>query len=80
MSPAQGFGVAVRVVGLLVMLYGLYALLVVVFMVLMMGPDIMPVRMNLATAAAALLIGYYLLQGGGLVQRIAYADGGSTDR
>ncbi len=79
MSAPQSFGVAVRVVGLLVMLYGLYALLSVVLMIVMVGADVLPVKLPLISAVVAMLLGYYLLQGGGLVQRLAYGDGRTVD-
>ena len=79
MTAPQSFGVAVRVIGLLVILYGLYALVSVLLMILMVGTDVLPVKLPLISGAVAILLGYYLLRGGGIVQRIAYGDRPAAD-
>jgi hypothetical protein len=62
----------VRVLGVLVMLYGLYHLLSTIIILVAIGSGTLPVLMPLLTAACSLLIGYCLLSGAPVVQRIAY--------
>ena len=46
-------------------------------MIMMVGTDVLPVKLPLISGAVAILLGYYLLQGGGIVQRIAYGSDGT---
>lgn len=72
MTAPVAFGLTVRIVGLLVLLYGLNHLLSVVVILLSVESGVLPVRMPLITAVCSILAGYYLLRGAPLLQRIAY--------
>lgn len=74
MTAPVAFGLTVRIAGLLVLLYGLNHLLSVIILLLSVGSDVLPIRMPLITAVCGILIGYYLLRGAPLLQRIAYGD------
>lgn len=74
MSAPVAFGLTVRIVGLLVCLYGLYQFMRVAVILLAVGPDALPIGLPLVTAACSILVGYYLLRGAALIQRIAYGD------
>jgi hypothetical protein len=74
MNAPVAFGLTVRIVGLLVFLYGLYQFLSAVVILLAVGPDVLPMRLPLLTAACSIVVGFYLLRGAPLLQRIAYRD------
>ena len=72
MAAPDAFGLTVRVLGVFVLLYGLSHLLNTIFILLAVGSGALPILLPLLTAACSLLIGYYLLSGAPLLQRIAY--------
>lgn len=74
MNAPAAFGLTVRIVGLLVCLYGLYQFVIAAVILLAVGSDVLPIRLPLVTAACSILVGYYLLRGAPLLQRIAYGD------
>ena len=74
MNAPAAFGLTVRVIGLLAFLYGLYQLLSVVLILVSAGPDVLPIRYPLLMAAFSIAVGFYLLRGAPLIQRIAYGD------
>lgn len=74
MNAPAAFGLTVRIIGLLAFLYGLYQLMRVAVILLAVGPDVLPIGLPLVTAACSILVGYYLLRGAPLLQRIAYGD------
>jgi hypothetical protein len=74
MTAPAAFGLTVRVVGLLVFLFGLNHLLNVVIILLSVGADVLPIRVPLVSAVCGILVGYYLLRGAPVLQRIAYGN------
>lgn len=72
MNAPTAFGLTVRIVGLLAFLYGLYQLLSVVLILVSAGSDVLPIRYPLLMAAFSIVVGFYLLRGAPLIQRIAY--------
>jgi hypothetical protein len=74
MTAPVAFGLTIRIVGLLVLLYGLDHLLGVIVILFSGGSDVLPIRMPLVIAVCGILAGYYLLRGAPLLQRIAYGD------
>jgi hypothetical protein len=74
MNAPAAFGLTVRVIGLLAFLYGLYQLLGVVLILVSAGTDVLPIRYPLLMAAFSIAVGFYLLRGAPLIQRIAYGD------
>jgi hypothetical protein len=74
MNAPAAFGLIVRVIGLLAFLYGLYQLLGVVLILVSAGTDVLPIRYPLLMAAFSIAVGFYLLRGAPLIQRIAYGD------
>ncbi len=74
MNAPAAFGLTVRIIGLLAFLYGLYQLLSVVLILVSAGTDVLPIRYPLLMAAFNIVVGFYLLRGAPLIQRIAYGD------
>ncbi|MGH7523769.1 MAG: hypothetical protein ACREK8_05650 [Gemmatimonadales bacterium] len=74
MTAPDSFGLVVRVLGVLVLLYGVYHLLSTIFIVIAIGSGTLPVLLPLLIAGASLLVGFYLLSGAPLLQRIAYGS------
>jgi hypothetical protein len=74
MTAPVAFGLTIRIVGLLVLLYGLSHLLSVIVILLAVGSDVLPIRVPLVTAVCGILVGYYLLRGAPQIQRIAYGN------
>jgi hypothetical protein len=82
MSPRDAFGVAIRIVGLLIVLAGL--LYVIDAALLMIDPEYFnkyksgvptaPMSHYLGTGIAGILVGLYLLRGARMIQRLAYGE------
>ena len=76
MNARECFGVVVRSVGLVVLLFGLYQVVTLLWMVTSVGFGVLPIWLPLLSAAVACAVGYYLIQGGALFVRIAYPGSG----
>jgi ABC-type antimicrobial peptide transport system permease subunit len=76
MTPRQTFGLAVRIIGLLVMLFGVLYFIswAVVLIDPHSRPGVSPAWHYFLNAVVELLIGVYLLRGAPFLVRIAYPD------
>jgi len=74
MNATAAFGLTVWIIGLPAFLYGLYQLLSVALILVSVGTDLLPIRYPLRMAAFSIAVGFYLLRGAPLIQRIAYGD------
>jgi len=76
MKPKHAFGVAVRVVGLIIILVSVlyFVSAIIVFIDPTYRPNLAPAWHYFVDAVVELLIGLYLLRGGAHIVRFAFPD------